>query len=80
MDEARQRQLEEAVAFADQRADGLDAALLDVSERMAAMTRRLELLEDRLRALETVGDDAVEGEADPVTDRPPHSGRLPGGR
>ncbi|MEM1072043.1 MAG: SlyX family protein [Planctomycetota bacterium] len=75
MDPERQQQLEEAVGFAEQRADALDEALRDTAERLAAALRRIEALEARLSTLET-GSNAPEHEDPP----PPHSGRLPGGR
>ncbi|MEO1584782.1 MAG: SlyX family protein [Planctomycetota bacterium] len=82
MDDGRVQRIEEAVAFADQRADGLDEALRDVADRMMSLVQRLERLESRLSALEQAdpGPEGAVDESDPATDRPPHSGRLPGDR
>ena len=77
MDDERLQRVEESVSFAEQRADALDEAIREVSDRMMQIVRRLERLESRLSVLEQPGE---AGEPDAVDERPPHSGRLPGDR
>ena len=79
MDHDRLKRIEEHAGFAEQRADALDEALRDLGGRLDGVLRRLSKIESRLGVLET-GAVSEDGEADPVDDRPPHSGRLPGDR
>lgn len=76
MDDSRVQRIEEAQAFADKRADDLDAAVRDLGERMLQILKRFEALEQRL---EDALAHAAEGETS-EDEVPPHSGRLPGGR
>ncbi|MEO1715498.1 MAG: SlyX family protein [Planctomycetota bacterium] len=80
MDPERVQKVEEAVSFAEQRSDDLDSAIRDVADRLAKLVGRLERLESRMNALETSGDDGEDEPRDIVDERPPHSGKLPGGR
>jgi len=75
MDESRVQQIEEAQAFAEKRSDDLDAAILELGNRVLELVQRFEHLERRFEDLSTAQD-----AGEPGDEVPPHSGRLPGGR
>ena len=80
MSNERFQKIEEAAAFADQRADALDEAIRDLADRLEGVTRRLARIESRLGAIESAAAEHDSEQVDPAEDRPPHSGRLPGDR
>lgn len=80
MEADRVQKVEEAVSFAEQRSDDLDAAIRDVASRLEQFVRRLDRLEQRLTVLEAPRDGGEDESGDVRDERPPHSGRLPGDR
>jgi uncharacterized coiled-coil protein SlyX len=78
MDEDRIRRIEEAILFAEQRADGLDQAVRELLGRLGEVADRLGSLQQRLDDLHARAES--DADEDDGTTPPPHAGRLPGGR
>lgn len=71
------RSLEERSAFQEHALDQLSGELVRAFDRIQSLEGKIARLEARLA---TLHDNAVEeGGGDPLSEQPPHWGRIPGG-